>query len=199
MFEAILRHRVQALPHPRDGQAIAFGVAGEVRIKPINSAASIGFWPLAGISRSGLGSSTIPRFVNWLTNRWESDPRRMPCDVVTNEYFGQINYSGSHEQSLINVVARQADAAFISSTTFNAFNKRAQENANRLQILWRSRPIPRDPFVLRDALCPNIKKKIKDVFLKQKGASNTELLRRLSITRFIPVTDADYQILHDLP
>lgn len=119
--------------------------------------------------------------------------------IPIERYFGQINYSGSHDQSLTNVISRQADAAFISSTTLNAFNKQARENANKLQVLWRSKPIPRDPFVLRDSLCPDIKKKIKDVFLSNNGAANQELMKRLFITRFIAVTDVDYKILHDLP
>lgn len=116
----------------------------------------------------------------------------MPLD----RYFGRITYSGSHNQSIANVMARQADAAFVSSTELATFF--GGRESSELKVLWKSTPIPRDPFVLRDALCPALKKKIREAFFRD-GNRNPELMKQLGITRFIPVEDADYQVVRELP
>jgi phosphonate transport system substrate-binding protein len=52
---------------------------------------------------------------------------------------------------------------------------------------------------LRSGLCADIKKKIISVFLGSGGNANENLMRKLNVTRFVPVSDKDYQIVRDLP
>lgn len=120
---------------------------------------------------------------------------KMPLE----KYFGQVMYSGAHDQSIANLKKDKVDAAFISSSTLNVPNENSRTSADDFLILWRSAAIPRNPFVLRSGLCADIKKKIISVFLGSGGNANENLMRKLNVTRFVPVSDKDYQIVRDLP
>ena len=54
------------------------------------------------------------------------------------------------------------------------------------------------PFVFREQLCKGIKDKICSVFLDHSGAPDTTVLDRLNVTRFVTVTDHNYQVIGDI-
>jgi phosphonate transport system substrate-binding protein len=112
-----------------------------------------------------------------------------------DKYFSQVVYSGAHDQSILNVSKGRVDAAFISSTTLTGSKIKSDE----FRTLWTSKPIPRNPFVLRSQLCSDLKRKIISVFLSPGGKVNKPLLQSLNAIRFVPVTDQDYEILRNLP
>ncbi|QAU34465.1 phosphate/phosphite/phosphonate ABC transporter substrate-binding protein [Janthinobacterium sp. 17J80-10] len=114
-------------------------------------------------------------------------------------YFGQIGYTGSHDRAALALLAGQVDAAFISSSLLSSLVERGEADASDFRVLWRSGAIPRNPFVYRDQLCSAIKEKIRAVFLGKEGRSRQILLGRIKAVRFVPIADADYQILRDLP
>lgn len=120
-------------------------------------------------------------------------------NMPLEKYFGHVVYSGAHDQSIANLKKDKIDAAFISSSTLNVLNENGRVSADDFQVLWRSAAIPRNPFVLRSGLCADIKKKIIGVFLDSGGNANENLMRKLNVTRFVPVSDKDYQIVRDLP
>lgn len=115
------------------------------------------------------------------------------------KYFGQLIYSGAHDQSMQNLKKGKIDAAFISSASLAMPIENSGVKKEDFRVLWRSAAIPRNPFVLRSRLCADIKKKIIGVFLDSGGNANENLMRKLNVTRFVPVSDKDYQIVRDLP
>lgn len=128
-------------------------------------------------------------------------PRRVFSDAMhlsLERYFGQIVYSGAHDQSISAVAKKQADAAFLSSTALTLLIENGVYKKDDFRTLWRSAPIPRDPYVLRGQLCSAFKNKIKRVFLRHGRDANKALLDNLKATRFVPVTDRNYQIVRDL-
>jgi len=114
-------------------------------------------------------------------------------------YFSQIGYAGSHDKSALAVANGRVDAAFVSSYLLSSLVEAGTPGAQDFRVLWRSARMPLNPFVYRDQLCAGIKDKIRAVFLSQGGKSNPALLARLKAVAFVPVDDADYQILRDLP
>ncbi|MFC7299760.1 phosphate/phosphite/phosphonate ABC transporter substrate-binding protein [Herminiimonas aquatilis] len=119
--------------------------------------------------------------------------------VPLEKYFSQVVYSGAHDQSLSNLIKNRVDAAFVSSTNLAIQVEGGKSKNEDFRTLWTSKPIPRNPFVLRSQLCADLKRKIITVFLSQGGNANKNLMRSLNVTRFVPVSDKDYQILRDLP
>lgn len=112
-------------------------------------------------------------------------------------HFGQIGYTGSHDQSVNRVLHGQADAAFVGSTNLAA----AVEDAGKSQeirVIWRSNPIPRDPFVYRGQLCDSYKQQIANVFLGREGERKGRLLTNLDATRFVPVSNENYRTIRDM-
>ena len=66
-------------------------------------------------------------------------------------------------------------------------------------ILWRSPPVPQDPFVYSGKLCDPIKKAIRSTFLElgnDPGAK--KFLDNLKSSKFVAMTDKDYDVIRTL-
>lgn len=115
-----------------------------------------------------------------------------------DNYFSQIVYTGAHDQSVLALTRKQADAVFLSSSTLAESIEGGRVKQADLRILWRSEPVPRDPYVMRGQMCADIQNKIKAVFLDHGGSANKALMANLKGTRFVPIQDWDYRMVRDL-
>ncbi|MFL9926957.1 phosphate/phosphite/phosphonate ABC transporter substrate-binding protein [Herbaspirillum lusitanum] len=113
-------------------------------------------------------------------------------------YFGRLGYTGTQESSVLAVLNREADAAFVGSSNLAATIANGKVRRDDIRILWKSEPIPFDPFVYRGQLCADIKRKIRNVFLQSKSSRHTALLTNLRAVRLVPARDEDYRIIRDL-
>ncbi|MBW9334130.1 phosphate/phosphite/phosphonate ABC transporter substrate-binding protein [Herbaspirillum sp. RU 5E] len=116
-----------------------------------------------------------------------------------DQYFSRIGYSGNHEKSVMAVLNHNADAAFVASTNLSRMISDGQLKKSDVRVLWRSGAIPFDPFVYRGQLCTDIRNKIREVFLDKNALRVKLSLDNLRATHFVPVRDADYQIIRALP
>lgn len=112
-------------------------------------------------------------------------------------YFGQVGYTGSHVQSINRVLEGRADAAFVASVNLAAVLSDPAA-MQKVRVIWRSQAFPLDPFVYRGQLCEGLKKKIRDVFLKNDGARRAAVLENIDGVRFVPISDQDYQPVRDI-
>ena len=113
-------------------------------------------------------------------------------------YFSQVGYSGSHTQSVNRVLAGQVDAAFVGSQNLAAETASDPAREKQFRVVWRSGPIPTDPFVFRGQLCEDLKEKIRGAFFNRGGPQSADVLDRLNLARFVPVSDQDYRIVRDI-
>jgi phosphonate transport system substrate-binding protein len=113
-------------------------------------------------------------------------------------YFSRIGYSGTHEQSVLSVAAREVDAAFVSSSALSSLIREGRIQRDEMRVLWKSDPIPRDPFVYRGRLCADIRQKIQKVFFETDNPNVAATLASLHSEKFVPVSDRDYRIIRDL-
>lgn len=111
-------------------------------------------------------------------------------------YFSRITFAGSHDRAIDAVRKGLVDAAFVSRTRFDEALKMGRIGAGELAILWQSVPLPLDPFVVRTRLCSRLIDKVRGVFFNPGPLR--PLLQARSAERFVPVTDADYQAVHEL-
>ncbi|HQS20946.1 MULTISPECIES: phosphate/phosphite/phosphonate ABC transporter substrate-binding protein [unclassified Acidovorax] len=111
-------------------------------------------------------------------------------------YFGRITFAGSHDRSIEAVRKGMVAAGFVSRTRYDEALTAGRVGPDDLAVLWQSEPLPPDPFVLRNRLCKTVVEKIHRVFF------NTEplraMLRARGAERFIPVTNADYQVIREM-
>lgn len=113
-------------------------------------------------------------------------------------YFGKIVYAGDHDHAALAVLSGQVDAAFVASFHLSDLVRAGKAKPTDFNVVWRSEPIPREPFVYRNRLCSTIKEKIINVFLKSSVEQNKSILDRLQAQRFVPMSDADYKMIRDL-
>lgn len=116
-----------------------------------------------------------------------------------SSYFSRIGYSGNHEQSVAAVLNKEVDAAFVASANLGSLIAAGKIRRADIRVLWKSAPIPFDPFVYRDQLCDDIKKKIRGVFFNKKSANLQATLNNVHAEEFVPTSDKNYDIIRELP
>lgn len=116
-----------------------------------------------------------------------------------DKYFQRIGYSGNHEQSVAAVLNKEADAAFVASSNLGSLIAAGKVKRSDIRVLWKSAPIPFDPFVYRGQLCEDIKKKIREVFFNKKSANVQSTLNALHAEEFVTAVDKNYNIIRTLP
>ena len=115
------------------------------------------------------------------------------------KFFGKVVYTGSHELSSVAVVEGNVDAAFVATHRFDNVVNKGEASLDGVNILWKSDPIPQDPFVYRNTLCENIKAKIRETFLDLKGQPGAKkFLDNVKSNKFVKMSSDDYNIIRDL-
>lgn len=117
-----------------------------------------------------------------------------------DKYFKKVAYTGSHELSTVAVDKGKVDAAFVASHRFdNVVNKGEVKMAN-FNFLWKSPPIPQDPFVYRNTLCDGVKKTIRETFfgLSKDVPGEKKFLDNVKSNKFVPMTSKDYDVIREL-
>ena len=115
------------------------------------------------------------------------------------KFFGKVVYTGSHELSTVAVVKGKVDAAFVATHRFDNVVSKGEASLDGVNILWKSDPIPQDPFVYRNTLCENIKAKIRETFLDLKGQPGAKkFLDNVKSNTFVKMSSDDYNIIRDL-
>ena len=117
--------------------------------------------------------------------------------IPLDAYFDRITFAGSHDRSIEAVRSGRVDATFVASNAVDDAVRNGALRMDEIRILWRSKPIPYDPFVTRRSLCPALQKQIRQVFLGDTRPLQG-MLRELGMTGFVPVTDDDYRDIRQL-
>lgn len=117
--------------------------------------------------------------------------------VPLEAYFERITFAGAHDRSIEAVRTGRVDATFVASNAVDDAVRNGALRMDEIRILWRSTPIPYDPFVTRRSLCPALQKQIRQVFLGDTGPLQG-MFRELGMTGFVPVTDEDYRDIRQL-
>ena len=129
-------------------------------------------------------------------------PRVVFSDVVgsdLDDYFGKVVYTGSHELSTVAVHQDKVDAAFVATHRFDNVVNKGEVKLEEFNVLWKSDPIPQDPFVYRNSLCDAIKAKIAETFLGLKDQPEAKkFLDNVKSNTFVPMTSDDYDIIRAL-
>ena len=68
-----------------------------------------------------------------------------------------------------------------------------------VNVLWKSDPIPQDPFVYRNDLCQELRAKIEDTFLGLKDQADAKkFLSNVKSNTFVRMSSKDYDIIRAL-
>ena len=113
-------------------------------------------------------------------------------------YFARVVYSGGHDLSSISVAEGKVDGAFVASHRFMETVNAGKVKLEDFNVLWSSPLIPQDPFVYRNTLCDDLKKKIADTFLLvDQNEDGRKYLANVKSEKVVKMVDADYNIVRE--
>ena len=113
-------------------------------------------------------------------------------------YFARVVYSGGHDLSSISVAEGKVDGAFVATHRFMETVNAGKVKLEDFNVLWSSPLIPQDPFVYRNTLCDDLKKKIADTFLLvDQNEDGKKYLANVKSEKVVKMVDADYNIVRE--
>ena len=111
-------------------------------------------------------------------------------------------YAGSHTASFEAIYNHKVDAGELNSEQLESATQRGHYKDGDLVFLWKSDPIPTDPWAVRGDMPDAFKKKLTDVLsnldLMSLAAADRKILVGAGITRLSPQADKSYDLIRDL-
>ena len=105
------------------------------------------------------------------------------------------NFVGAHDAVAMAVQNGHAQAGGLSKPIFDTMVDRGLIKSDKVKVLAESKPFPQYPWTMRSNLKPELKERIRVVFLEIK---DPEVLKSFKADGFGPVTDRDYDSVRDL-
>jgi phosphonate transport system substrate-binding protein len=111
-------------------------------------------------------------------------------------------YAGSHTASFEAIYNHKVDAGELNSEQLQSATQRGHYKDGDLVFLWKSNPIPTDPFAVRGDMPEAFKKKLVDAVqhldLMSLAPADRKILVGDGITQIVPQTDRSYDLIRDL-
>ena len=111
-------------------------------------------------------------------------------------------YAGSHTASFEAIYNHKVDAGELNSEQLESATQRGHYKDGDLVFLWKSDPIPTDPFAVRGDMPDAFKKKLADAVqhldLTSLDPADRKILVGAGITQLVPQTDQAYDLIRDL-
>ncbi|MEX3317087.1 phosphate/phosphite/phosphonate ABC transporter substrate-binding protein [Sulfitobacter sp. PS-8MA] len=126
------------------------------------------------------------------SNSGNQAPRALFPDlgVVPDEDY-EVTYSGSHDQSMLGVVAGDYDAAPVASEVVDRMAERGLYDPEDVRIVWESDPFPTTSYGVAHDLAPELKEKIKEAFFSFDFEGTALGEEFTGVSKFIPITYKD--------
>ena len=126
------------------------------------------------------------------SNSGNQAPRALFPDlgVVPDEDY-EVIYSGSHDQSMLGVVAGDYDAAPVASEVVDRMAERGLYDPEDVRIVWESQPFPTTSYAYAHNLDPELKESIEEAFFSFDFAGTALGEEFTGVSKFIPITYED--------
>ncbi|WP_297773202.1 phosphonate ABC transporter substrate-binding protein [uncultured Roseovarius sp.] len=133
-------------------------------------------------------------------------PQEVGASMDSGDYFGEVKFTGGHEQTIVAVANGDIDAGVTWADGLGAwedgYNSGALRKAadaglvdmNQMVEIWKSKPIPEGPVVLRQALPEDVKLKVTGLWasLKSIDADCAYGVLQGDALGFMPITHDAY-------
>jgi phosphonate transport system substrate-binding protein len=111
-------------------------------------------------------------------------------------------YAGSHTASFEAIYNHKVDAGELNSEQLESATQRGHYKDGDVVFLWKSDPIPTDPFAVHGDLPNGLKKKLTEAVqhldLMSLDPADRKILVGAGITQIVPQTDQSYDLIRDL-
>ena len=115
-------------------------------------------------------------------------------NLIPENFFSDISYSGAHHKTLEYVIEKKADAGVINGAFYQMQTQRYPHYQEELSILWRSPPYPNYVWAVQASSAEEFKQKLREVFLSLTLSSSVDrrILNSLNIEAFYPAKVSDF-------
>jgi len=97
------------------------------------------------------------------------------------------------------VAEGKVDGAFVATHRFMETVNAGKAKQEDFNYLWYSPLLPQDPFVYRNTLCDDLKKKIADTFLTvDQNEDGKKYLANVKSEKVVAMKDSDYDVIRDV-
>ena len=111
----------------------------------------------------------------------------------------KVIYSGSHDQSMLGVVAGDYDAAPVASEVVERMAARKLYNPDDVKLIWESKRFPTTSYTLAHNLDPVLAAKIKEAFFSFPFKETALGKEFKDVTKFVPITyKVDWEVIRDI-
>ncbi len=123
-------------------------------------------------------------------------PKKMLLDggLATKKDYKE-NFLGAHDAVALAVQNGNAQAGGLSQPIFKSLVERGIISLDKVKVLQVSKPYPQYPWAMRSDLNPELKGKIRDVFINLK---DKKVLKPFKAEGFGAMTDKHYDVIRDL-
>jgi len=126
------------------------------------------------------------------SNSGNQAPRALFPDLgVVPDQDYEVTYSGSHDQSMLGVVAGDYDAAPVASEVVDRMAERGLYDPAEVRKIWESDPFPTTSFTMAHNLDPELAEKVKEAFFSFDFAGTALGEEFDGVSKFIPITYKD--------
>jgi phosphonate transport system substrate-binding protein len=120
-------------------------------------------------------------------------------DETPESFFKSINYTYSHDNSILAVAKSLVDGAAVDSMIWEYYNSRNPVNTSQTRVIKKSIPFGSPPFVASKYLASEIKEKAQELLLDMhQDPKGMTILKELMIDRFISPEETWYQPVRDI-
>jgi len=184
-------------------KAEAVAAFGNAENKPVSYWASIVTYPSSGIKTVGDIRSHSFAFSDAASTSGHLFPayglRKAALDP---EKDIKAIYAGSHTAAFEALYNHKVDAGELNSEQLESATQRGHYKDGDLVFLWKSDPIPTDPFAVRGDLPAALKAKLTDALqhldLMSLDPADRKILVGAGITQLVAQTDHAYDLIRDL-
>lgn len=118
---------------------------------------------------------------------------------VTPEQDYEVIYSGSHDQSMLGVVAGDYDAAPVASEVVERMAERDLYDPEEVKIIWESDPFPTTSYTYAHNLDPALVEKIKEAFFSFNFEGTALGEEFQGVSKFIPISyQKDWAVIREI-
>lgn len=118
--------------------------------------------------------------------------------VVPDEDY-EVTYSGSHDQSMLGVVAGDYDAAPVASEVVERMADRGLYDPEEVKIVWESDPFPTTSYTYAHNLDPQLVEKIEEAFFSFDFEGTALGEEFTGVSKFVPITyEKDWAVIREI-
>lgn len=107
-------------------------------------------------------------------------------------------YVGSQESSIMNVYLKTTDLGATWTQPWENFKKNRPEVLNELKILWETKNLPNNSFVVRENISKELVEKIKKLLVELNlNEEGKMILYKINLSHFEEANNENYRVVED--